>query len=78
MTGTAQTSAEEFHEVYNLEVASIPTNKMIRKDQQDLIYKNFKAKCGAVVEEIKKRRQSGQLGLIGTASVSITNFFLFC
>ncbi|MEK7553666.1 MAG: preprotein translocase subunit SecA [Patescibacteria group bacterium] len=78
MTGTAQTSAEEFHEVYNLEVASIPTNKpMIRKDQQDLIYKNFKAKCGAVVEEIKKRRQSGQPVLIGTASIEHNELFSY-
>ena len=54
MTGTAQTSAEEFHKVYNLEVANIPTNKpMIRKDQSDFIYKNFKAKYSAIIEEIK-------------------------
>ncbi|MCL5004678.1 MAG: preprotein translocase subunit SecA, partial [Patescibacteria group bacterium] len=70
MTGTAQTSAEEFHKVYNLEVANIPTNKpLVRKDQPDLIYKTFKAKCGAVVEEAKNRRQKGQPVLIGTASI---------
>ena len=78
MTGTAQTSAEEFHKVYNLEVANIPTNKpMVRKDQQDLIYKTFKAKCGAMVEEIKKRRQSGQPVLIGTASIEHNELFSY-
>lgn len=78
MTGTAQTSAEEFHKVYNLEVASVPTNKpMVRKDQADLIYKTFKAKCGAVVEEIKKRRQSGQPVLIGTASIEHNELFSY-
>ncbi|MBI4993442.1 preprotein translocase subunit SecA [Candidatus Wolfebacteria bacterium] len=70
MTGTAQTSAEEFHKVYNLEVSNIPTNKpMARLDQSDLIYKNFKAKYAAVIEEIKKRRNLGQPILIGTASI---------
>ena len=70
MTGTAQTSAEEFHKVYNLEVANIPTNKpMIRKDQSDFIYKNFKAKYSAIIEEIKKRHAIGQPILIGTASI---------
>ncbi len=78
MTGTAQTSAEEFHKVYNLEVFSIPTNKpMVRKDQADLIYKTFKAKCGAVVEEIKKRRQSGQPVLLGTASIEHNELFSY-
>ncbi len=78
MTGTAQTSAEEFHKVYNLEVANIPTNKpMVRKDQADLIYKTFKAKCGAVVEEIKKRRQLGQPVLIGTASIEHNELFSY-
>ncbi|MBI5306400.1 preprotein translocase subunit SecA [Candidatus Wolfebacteria bacterium] len=70
MTGTAATSAEEFHKVYDLEVSRVPTNKpMIRKDQPDLIYKNFKAKYSAVIEEIKKRRFLGQPVLIGTASI---------
>ena len=54
MTGTAQTSAEEFHKVYNLEAVSIPPNKpMIRKDQPDTIYKTREAKYQAVIEEIK-------------------------
>ncbi len=78
MTGTAQTSAEEFHKVYNLEVVSIPTNKpMIRKDHPDLIYKTFKAKCDAVVEEIKKRHSLGQPMLVGTASIEHNELFSY-
>ena len=71
MTGTAQTSAEEFHKVYNLEAISVPSNKpMIRNDMPDLIYKNTEAKYRAVVEEIKKRHLSGQPTLVGTASIT--------
>lgn len=71
MTGTAQTSAEEFHKVYNLDVVSIPPNKpMIRKDQSDVIYKTKKAKYQAVIDEIKKRNEAGQPILIGTTSIS--------
>ena len=54
MTGTAQTSAEEFHKVYNLEAISVPSNKpMVRDDRPDLIYKNTEAKYRAVIEETK-------------------------
>jgi len=71
MTGTAQTSAEEFHKVYNLEVVSIPPNKpMIRKDYPDVIYKTLKAKYRAVVEEVKKRHLLGQPILLGTTSIT--------
>ncbi|MEK9194603.1 MAG: preprotein translocase subunit SecA [Patescibacteria group bacterium] len=71
MTGTAQTSAEEFHKVYNLEVISIPPNRpMVRKDSSDLIYKSKKAKYDAVVEEVKARHKSGQPVLLGTTSIS--------
>lgn len=70
MTGTAQTSAEEFDKVYGLEVVSIPTNKPVaRKDLPDLIYKNKAAKYDAVVEEVKKRQEAGQPVLIGTVSI---------
>ncbi len=70
MTGTAQTSAEEFHKVYNLEVVSIPTNKpVIRRDQQDLIYKNTEAKYRAIVEKIRNLYQNGQPVLVGTVSI---------
>ncbi|MBI5401345.1 preprotein translocase subunit SecA [Candidatus Wolfebacteria bacterium] len=71
MTGTAQTSAEEFHKVYNLEAATIPTNKpMIRNDSADLIYKTKEAKYQAVVRNIKKFYESGRPVLVGTASIN--------
>ncbi len=70
MTGTAQTSAEEFHKVYNLEVVSIPPNKpMIRKDFGDVVYKTAQAKYQAISEEIKKRQEAGQPVLVGTVSI---------
>jgi len=70
MTGTASTEAEEFHKIYKLEVVEIPTNRdMIRKDSNDLIYKNEHAKFQAVVEEVKKRQELGQPVLIGTLSI---------
>jgi len=70
MTGTAQTSAEEFYKVYNLEVVSIPPNKpMIRQDFPDIIYKTKEAKYKAVTEEIKRCHTSGQPILLGTTSV---------
>jgi preprotein translocase subunit SecA len=71
MTGTAQTSAEEFHKVYNLDVASTPPNKpMIRMDLPDAIYKTKAAKYEAVVEEVKRRREKGQPILLGTTSIT--------
>jgi len=71
MTGTAETSAEEFDKVYNLEVVVIPTNKpMIRKDWPDKIFKTEEAKFKAVAEEVKKRHQAGQPILIGTTSIN--------
>ncbi len=71
MTGTAATSAEEFHKVYNLPVIVIPTNKtMIRRDHSDRIYKTMDAKYDAVVKEVKERSEKGQPLLIGTASIA--------
>ncbi|MGC9610735.1 MAG: preprotein translocase subunit SecA [Minisyncoccia bacterium] len=70
MTGTAQTSAEEFHKVYNLDVISIPPNKkMIREDKPDAIYKNKEAKYRAAVETIKTERVKGRPILVGTTSI---------
>ena len=70
MTGTAMTEAAEFEEIYNLDVVEIPTNKpMIRKDHNDIIYKNERAKFRAVVEDIKKSHEKGQPVLIGTVSI---------
>ncbi len=71
MTGTAQTSAEEFHKVYNLEVVTIPPNRPnVRRDAADLIYKTAASKWGAVVAEIKSRHEKGQPILVGTTSIS--------
>ena len=70
MTGTAQTSAEEFHKVYDLEVVTIPTNKPpMRKDMGDIIYKTKAEKYHAVVADIKQRYEEGQPVLVGTASI---------
>ena len=70
MTGTAQTEATEFSEIYSLDVLSIPTNlPTIRDDKNDLIYKTEKEKFEAVIIDIKKRREKGQPVLVGTASI---------
>ena len=70
MTGTAATESEEFSKIYNLDVTVIPTHKpLIRKDQNDLIYKNEAAKFKAVIAEIRKRRDAGQPVLVGTISI---------
>jgi preprotein translocase subunit SecA len=70
MTGTALTEAAEFHHIYGLEVATIPTNRpMIRDDQQDLIYKTADSKWSAVADDLKERNEKGQPVLIGTVSV---------
>jgi preprotein translocase subunit SecA len=71
MTGTAQTSAEEFFKVYKLEVESIPPNRgLARKDLNDLIYKNFSAKLNAIAADVKERQKKGQPVLLGTTSIS--------
>ena len=70
MTGTAQTEASEFSQIYNLEVISIPTNvPVIRKDLNDLIYKTEREKFNAVIEKIKELNKKGQPVLVGTASI---------
>ena len=70
MTGTAMTEEDEFEEIYNLDVVSIPTNKpMIRKDQNDAIYKNENAKFNAIVQSIKESHEKGQPVLVGTVSI---------
>ncbi len=70
MTGTAMTEENEFREIYNLDVISIPTNKpMIRIDNNDIIYKNENAKFKAVVEDIKESYKKGQPVLVGTVSI---------
>ncbi len=75
MTGTAQTSAEEFHKVYNLEVISIPTNRaLIRKDHSDIIYKTQETKWNMVVKEVKEKHEKGQPVLLGTTSIEKNEF----
>jgi len=70
MTGTAQTEATEFAQIYNLDVISIPTNvPVIRQDLNDLIYKTEAEKFAAVIAKIKELHASGQPILIGTASI---------
>ncbi|KRM95877.1 preprotein translocase subunit SecA [Liquorilactobacillus aquaticus DSM 21051] len=70
MTGTAKTEQEEFREIYNMEVISIPTNKpVLREDRPDLLYPTLKSKFKAVVEDIKTRHEKGQPILVGTVAV---------
>ncbi len=70
MTGTAETDAAEFHDIYGLDVLSIPTNRAVRRvDQNDSIYKTRREKYNAVLEMIRERHAKGQPLLVGTASV---------
>ena len=70
MTGTARTQAREFEEVYKLAPIEIPTNRpMVRKDEQDFVYKNEDAKWNAVVEDLGERHEKGQPVLVGTTSI---------
>ncbi len=71
MTGTAETEAAEFHDIYRLDVLPIPTNKpCIREDANDLIFKSAREKYNAVTLKIKELHKKGQPVLVGTASVS--------
>jgi len=70
MTGTALTSAEEFHKVYKLETVSIPTNKpLARQDKPDLVFQTVKGKFQAIAGKIKEVHQTGQPILVGTVSI---------
>jgi preprotein translocase subunit SecA len=71
MTGTADTEAEEFAKIYNLDVVVIPTNrKNIRQDSEDLVYKTEREKFDALCTEIEERHAKGQPILVGTVSVA--------
>jgi|UniRef100_A0A7C5EQR8 preprotein translocase subunit SecA len=75
MTGTADTEAEEFKKIYNLDVVVIPTHKkMIRVDYPDVIYKTEEEKFRAVVEEIKDCHRRGQPVLVGTTSIEKSEY----
>lgn len=70
MTGTAQTEASEFSQIYKLDVITIPTNLPVhRLDKNDVIYKSEKEKFKAVIDEIKSANAKGQPVLVGTASI---------
>lgn len=73
MTGTAETEAGEFWDIYKLDVVTIPTNiTAVRIDQEDLVYKTKREKFGAVIEEISKLREAGRPVLVGTTSVEVS------
>ncbi|HRR28989.1 MAG TPA: preprotein translocase subunit SecA, partial [Victivallales bacterium] len=73
MTGTAETEANEFHEIYKLDVKVIPTNKpCIRKDYNDRVYKTKREKYKAIIQEVKECYQRGQPVLLGTISVEVS------
>ncbi|HAC25843.1 MAG TPA: preprotein translocase subunit SecA, partial [Cytophagales bacterium] len=73
MTGTAETEAGEFWDIYKLDVVVIPTNRPVtRKDGDDMVYKTIREKFNAVVEEIVKLTQQGRPVLVGTTSVEIS------
>ncbi|MEZ5107117.1 MAG: preprotein translocase subunit SecA [Draconibacterium sp.] len=73
MTGTAETEAGEFWDIYKLEVVVIPTNRqVIRKDKEDLVYKTKREKYNAVIDEIVRLNSEGRPSLVGTTSVEIS------
>ncbi|MGH2381914.1 MAG: preprotein translocase subunit SecA [Candidatus Limnocylindria bacterium] len=73
MTGTAETEAEEFAKIYNLEVVDIPTNReMVRADYADLIYAKQGGKWNAVIDEIAEEHDKGRPVLVGTISVEVS------
>jgi preprotein translocase subunit SecA len=70
MTGTAATEAEEFRKIYNLDTIIIPTNQpMVRIDNSDVVFKTYRAKLAAVVDEIEKMHKIGRPVLVGTTSI---------
>jgi preprotein translocase subunit SecA len=73
MTGTAETEAQEFWDIYKLEVSAIPTNRpVVRDDKEDLVYKTKREKFNAIIDEIVKLTQAGRPVLVGTTSVEIS------
>ncbi|HMK04234.1 MAG TPA: preprotein translocase subunit SecA, partial [Ferruginibacter sp.] len=73
MTGTAETEAAEFWSIYKLDVVTIPTNvKVIRKDDQDFVYKTKREKYKAVIDEVERLRSIGRPSLVGTTSVEVS------
>ena len=70
MTGTALTEEDEFKQIYSIDVVEVPTNKpMIRKDQNDSVYRTYRGKVNAIVKQIKECHDKGQPVLVGTVSI---------
>ena len=70
MTGTALTEEDEFRQIYAIDVVEVPTNKpMIRKDQNDTVYRSYRGKINAIVSQIKECHEKGQPVLVGTVSI---------
>ncbi len=70
MTGTAMTEDDEFRQIYSLDVVEVPTNKpMIRKDRNDAVYRSYRGKINAIIEQIKACHEKGQPVLVGTVSI---------
>ncbi len=75
MTGTADTEAYEFQQIYGLEVVVIPTNKpMIRDDRTDLVFLTQREKFNAIIEDIRECRERGQPALVGTTSIETSEY----
>ncbi|MCK8625051.1 preprotein translocase subunit SecA [Apilactobacillus xinyiensis] len=75
MTGTAKTEAEEFREIYNMEVITIPTNKpVVRIDESDVLYPTLESKFDAVVDKVKELHAKGQPILLGTVAVETSEY----
>lgn len=75
MTGTADTEAFEFQQIYGLETIVIPTNRpMVRKDMPDLVYLTAEEKYQAIIEDIKQNRDAGRPVLVGTASIESSEY----
>ncbi len=73
MTGTAETEASEFWEIYKLDVVVIPTNEAVRRiDYNDLIYRSKREKYNAVIDEIERMNKAGRPVLVGTISVEVS------
>ncbi|HRE96248.1 MAG TPA: preprotein translocase subunit SecA, partial [Flavobacteriales bacterium] len=73
MTGTAETEAKELWDIYKLDVVTIPTHRaIVRKDENDLVYKTAREKYNAVIDEIASLREAGRPVLVGTTSVEIS------
>jgi preprotein translocase subunit SecA len=73
MTGTAETEAGEFWDIYKLDVVEIPTNKpVIRQDMEDMVYKTKREKYAALIDEVVKLKEAGRPVLVGTTSVEVS------